>query len=136
MHAKDVTARKAKKSRIKQIKEMTKNHLFIFIELLRFIHDLEIEWKIINEIWLAKQEKKDRKKKKSRLENEEDDDLEIVINKFDNKNDFISFENDENEENAKHAKYARHENLHTNHSFDDELLSRDFFNDMRDEYAL
>jgi hypothetical protein len=43
MHAKDVAARKAKKSRIKQIKEMTKNHLFISVELLQLIHDLEVE---------------------------------------------------------------------------------------------
>ncbi len=43
MHTKDVITRKAEKTRIKQIKEMTKNHLFIFIELLHFIHDFEIE---------------------------------------------------------------------------------------------
>ncbi len=43
MHTKDVAARKVEKARIKQIKEMTKNHFFIFVELLQFIHDLEIE---------------------------------------------------------------------------------------------
>jgi hypothetical protein len=43
MHTKDVTARKVEKARIKQVKEMTKNHLFIFVELLQLIHDLEIE---------------------------------------------------------------------------------------------
>ncbi len=43
MHTKDVTARKVEKARIKQIKEITKNHLFIFVELLQFIYDLEIE---------------------------------------------------------------------------------------------
>jgi hypothetical protein len=43
MHTKDVAVRKAEKARIKQIKEMTKNHLFIFVELLQLIHDLEIE---------------------------------------------------------------------------------------------
>jgi hypothetical protein len=43
MHTKDVAARKAEKARIKQIKEMTKNHLFISVELLQFIHDFEIE---------------------------------------------------------------------------------------------
>jgi hypothetical protein len=67
MHTKDVTAWKVEKARIKQIKEMTKNHLFISVELLQLIHNLEIEWKKINEIWLIEQEKKDRKKK-SRLE--------------------------------------------------------------------
>jgi hypothetical protein len=114
MHTKDVTARKAKKARIKQIKEMTKNHLFIFVELLQFIHDLEIEWKRINEIWLIEQEKKNTKKK-SRLEksikeeDDDDDDIEFIINKFDDEEDFISFE-DENErnENAKNAKHAKH----------------------------
>ncbi len=63
MHTKDVAARKAEKARIKQIKERTKNHLFIFVELLQLIHDLEIEWKKINQVWLVEQEKKDRKKK-------------------------------------------------------------------------
>jgi hypothetical protein len=43
MHTKNVTARKIEKARIKQIKKMTKNHLFIFVELLQFIHDFEIE---------------------------------------------------------------------------------------------
>jgi hypothetical protein len=43
MHTKNVTARKVEKARIKQIKEMTKNHFFIFVELLQLIHDLEIE---------------------------------------------------------------------------------------------
>jgi hypothetical protein len=43
IHAKDVTARKVEKVRIKQIKEMTKNHLFISVELLQLIHDFEIE---------------------------------------------------------------------------------------------
>jgi hypothetical protein len=43
MHTKNVIARKVEKTRIKQIKEMTKNHLFISVELLQFIHDFEIE---------------------------------------------------------------------------------------------
>jgi hypothetical protein len=43
MHTKNVTARKVEKARIKQIKEMTKNHLCISVKLLQFIHDLEIE---------------------------------------------------------------------------------------------
>ncbi len=40
---KDVAARKVEKARIKQIKEMTKNHLFISVELLQPIHDPEVE---------------------------------------------------------------------------------------------
>ncbi len=140
MHTKDVTARKAEKARIKQIKEMTKNHLFISVELLQLIHDLEIEWKKINEIWLIEQEKKNKKKKsrleKSVKEEENDDDIEFIINKFDDEEDFISFE-DENEksENAKNAKHAKHDNLRTNHSIDDEFNSRNFFDDMNDERA-
>jgi hypothetical protein len=43
VHAKNVIARKVKKTRIKQIKKMTKNHFFIFVELLQLIHDLEVE---------------------------------------------------------------------------------------------
>jgi hypothetical protein len=40
---------------------MTKNHFYISVELLQLIHDLEIEWKTINETWLIEQEKKNRR---------------------------------------------------------------------------
>jgi hypothetical protein len=119
---------------------MTKNHLFISVELLQFIHDLEIKWKKINEIWLAEQEKKDRKKKprleKSIEEEDDDDDIESIVDKFDDEEDFIPFE-DENErkKNAKNAKHAKHDNLRTNHSIDDEFNPKDFFDDMNDERA-
>jgi hypothetical protein len=43
MHTKNVTARKVEKARIRQVKEMTKNHFFISVELLQLIHDLDIE---------------------------------------------------------------------------------------------
>jgi hypothetical protein len=43
VHAKDVIARKTEKAEIKQIKEMTKYRLFISVELLQLIHDLEVE---------------------------------------------------------------------------------------------
>ncbi len=86
--------------------------------------------------------KKNRKKKsrleKSREEEEEEDDndTEFIVNKFDDEEDFISFE-DENEksENAKNARHAKHDNLRTNHSIDDEFNPRDFFDDMNDERA-
>jgi hypothetical protein len=42
VHTKDVAARKAEKTRIKQMKEMTKNRLFISVDLLQLIADLEI----------------------------------------------------------------------------------------------
>jgi hypothetical protein len=119
---------------------MTKNHLFISVKLLQLIHDPEAEWKTINEIWLAEQEKKDRRKKprleKSVEEEEDDEDFEFVIDKFDDEDDFISFEDEnesENAKNAKNAKQARHDNLRTNHSIDDEFNPRDFFDRMNDE---
>ncbi len=72
---------------------MTKNHLFIFVKLLQLIHDLEVEWKRINETWLIEQEKKNRKKKsrfeKSIKKENDDDDIEFIINKFDDEEDFI-----------------------------------------------
>ncbi len=81
---------------------------------------------------------KDRKKK-SRFEKsvneEEDDDLEFVINKFSDENDFIAFENKNENDNVSHAKHSKHENLHTSHSIDDEFLSKNFFDDMNDERA-
>jgi hypothetical protein len=121
---------------------MTKNHLFISVELLQLIHDLETEWKTINEIWLVEQEKKDRRKKsrleKSVKEEEDDEECEFVVDKFESdEDDFISFEDDENKsENVSHAenaKHAKHDNLRTNHSIDDEFNSKDFFDRMNDE---
>jgi hypothetical protein len=123
---------------------MTKNQLFISVELLQPIHDLEAEWKTINEIWLAEQEKKDRRKKsrleKSVEEEEDDDDTEFIVDKFDDEEDFIPFEDeDEGDENVPHAEenagHARHGNLRTNHSIDDEFNPGDFFDDMDDERA-
>jgi hypothetical protein len=92
---------------------------------------------------LIEQEKKSRKKK-SRLEKsveeeeeeEDNDDIEFIINKFDDEEDFISFENEnEKNENVSHAKNAKHDNLRTNHSIDDEFNSKNFFDDMNDERA-
>ncbi len=142
VHAKDVIARKTEKAEIKQIKEMTKYRLFISVELLQLIHDLEVEWKRINETWLIEQEKKNRRKK-SRLEKsveeEDDDDTEFIIDKFGDEEDFIPFEDeDERNENASHAKnagHAGHGNLRTSHSIDDEFNSGDFFDDMNNERA-
>ncbi len=103
--------------------------------MLQLIHDLEAEWKKINEIWLAEQEKKDRKKKprlEKSVEEEDDDDFEFVVNKFDDEDDFISFENENENKNASHA---RHDNLRTNHSMIDEFNPKNFFDDMNDERA-
>jgi hypothetical protein len=123
---------------------MTKSRLFISVELLQLIDDSEVEWKRINETWLIEQEKKDRKKKprlEKSVEEEENDDLEFVVNKFDDdEDDFISFEDENENENenashARHAKHAKHDNLRTNHSIDNEFNPRDFFDDMNDERA-
>jgi hypothetical protein len=38
---------------------MTKNHLFISVELLQLIHDLEIEWKKINDVRILHYETED-----------------------------------------------------------------------------
>ncbi len=89
---------------------------------------------------MIEQEKKNKKKKsrfeKSINEEEDDDDIEFIINKFDDEEDFISFENEnERDENASHARHAKHDNLRTNHSIDDEFNSKDFFDDMNDERA-
>jgi hypothetical protein len=56
------------------------------------------------------------------------------MNKFDDKDNFISFENENDETaNISHAKHSKHENFYTNHSIDDEFNSGDFLNDMNDE---
>jgi hypothetical protein len=72
-------------------------------------------------------------------ENEEDNDTKFIMNKFNDEEDFISFE-DENEKNenvsfAKNAKHAKHDNLRTNHLINDEFNSKNFFNNMNDERA-
>jgi hypothetical protein len=41
MHAKEVIARKDEKTRIKQIKKMKKQSVFIFMKLMIFIFDFE-----------------------------------------------------------------------------------------------
>jgi hypothetical protein len=118
---------------------MTKNHLFIPVELLQPIHDPEAEWKTINEIWLAEQEKKNRRKKprleKSVEEEEEDDEnTEFIVDKFGGEEDFIPFEDENEGENAEHAGHDNlHDNLRTNHSIDDEFNPGDFFDRMDDE---
>jgi hypothetical protein len=82
---------------------------------------------------------KDRKKKprlEKSVDDEEDDDLEFVVDKFDDEDDFIPFENENDETaNTPHAGHSKHENFHTNHSIDDEFNSKDFFDDMNDERA-
>jgi hypothetical protein len=63
----------------------------------------------------------------------ENENLEFIINEFNDENDFIAFKNENENQKVSHTKIAKHENLYTNHSFDDEFNSRDFLNDMNDE---
>jgi hypothetical protein len=75
---------------------------------------------------------------KSVEEEEDDEECEFVVDKFDDdEDDFISFEDDENESenvpHAKNARHAKHDNLRTNHSIDDEFNPKNFFDRMNDE---
>jgi precorrin-3B methylase len=63
MHAKKVITRKNEKARIKQIKNIKKQNVFIFMKLIILIANLETNWKSSNEMWNAKQEKKKIKKR-------------------------------------------------------------------------
>ncbi len=52
-----------------------------------------------------------KRQKKPRLENlieEDDDDLEFIVDKFDDEDYFISFENENKSENARFSKHAKH----------------------------
>ncbi len=98
MHAKEVIARKNEKARIKQIKKMTKQSVFISMKLMTSIADLEAEWKSSNEMWNAEQEKK---KIKKRDENDENDDVQFIVNTMSDSNlrlqmneqaDFMTFD--------------------------------------------
>jgi hypothetical protein len=75
MHAKEIIARKNKKARIKQIKKMKKQNVFIFTKLMIFIANLETKWKSSNEMWNAKQEKKNIKRR-----NDDENDVQFIVN--------------------------------------------------------
>ncbi len=108
MHAKEVLTRKNEKTRLKQIKEMTKRNIFTFVEMMTSISNPKTEWKNFNDIWNAKQAKKQIIKQK-----DDDDDVvvEFIVNTADNSDlemsddelheqaDFVSFdfEDDEND---------------------------------------
>jgi hypothetical protein len=83
VHVKGVAARKAEKARIKQVKEMTKSHTFIPVELLQPISDPEAEWKATNPTWFAQQEVKIREKKprvKREMKRDDDEEVEFTVN--------------------------------------------------------
>ncbi len=140
MHAKEVAARRIKKTRIKQLKELQKNINIISDEMFQSISDLEIEWKTTNLIWLTQQAVKQNKKKKPRVnDNRDDKEMKFMINRSSQQSwkqaDFVSFEDDK-DENAKYAKQARHvEHAKydpAEHDIDQEFLLEDFFDDMYD----
>jgi hypothetical protein len=81
MHAKKIIARKNEKARIKQIKKMKKQNVFIFTKLMIFIADLEAKWKSSSEMWNAKQ-----KKKKIKRRNDDDDDVQFIVNTMNDSN--------------------------------------------------
>ncbi len=83
MHAKEVIAWKNEKARIKQIKKMKKQNVFIFTKLMISIANFEANWKSSNEMWNAEQEKK---KIKRRDENDENNDVEFIVNTMSDSN--------------------------------------------------
>jgi CRISPR/Cas system CSM-associated protein Csm4 (group 5 of RAMP superfamily) len=90
MHAKGIIARKNEKARIKQIKKMKKQSVFISMELMTSIADLEAEWKSSNEMWNAKQEKKKIKRRDENDENDENDNVQFIVNTMSDSN--LSFQ--------------------------------------------
>ncbi len=73
MHVKKVAARWVEKAFVKQLKKLQKNINIISNEMFQSIHDLEIEWKTTNFIWLTQQEVKKNKNKRSRVKKNDDD---------------------------------------------------------------
>jgi hypothetical protein len=86
MHAKEIIAWKNEKARIKQIKKMKKQSIFIFTKLMIFIANLEAKWKSSNEMWNAKQEKK-------KIKRRDDDDVKFIVNTMSDSN--LSFQMNE-----------------------------------------
>ncbi len=86
MHAKEIIARKNEKTRIKQIKKMKKQNVFISMKLMIFIADFETKWKSSNEMWNAKQEKKKIKRRDENDENDENDDVQFIVNTMSDSN--------------------------------------------------
>jgi hypothetical protein len=75
MHAKRMLTRKNEKSRLKQIKNMTKRIIFILVEMMTSISDPKTEWKNSNDIWNVEQAKKQITKQKD----DDDDDIEFIV---------------------------------------------------------
>jgi hypothetical protein len=81
IHAKGVAARRAEKTRIKQLKELQKNINIIPDEMFQLISDPEAEWKATDLTWLAQQEAK-KQGQKPRLEagSDDEEDVDFILN--------------------------------------------------------
>ncbi len=137
MHVKGVEARKAEKTRIKQLKELQKNINIIPDEMFQPIVDPEAAWKATDATWLAQQEAK-KQGKKPRLEapNEDDDEeLDIIVNQPKSswmEEDFVDFEDSGDENAGGDAGHSGHaEQLE--HAIDDEFFPGDFFDEWDDD---
>ena len=58
MYVKEIIVRKKKKKRVKNVKKLMKQNIFIFNHLLTSIENFEITWKTIDFIWLIEKTKK------------------------------------------------------------------------------
>ena len=58
MYVKGIIARKKKKKRIKNVKKLMKQNIFIFDHFLTSIENSEVTWKTIDFIWLIEKIKK------------------------------------------------------------------------------
>ena len=105
LHIKKIAVRKTEKTRVKQIKKMMKNYVFISSKLLIFIHDSEIAWKITNFIWIAEKIKKTAKKNKNIKSIVDKNENENIIIKIDDnqswlQKNFLSLKNENENKNA------------------------------------
>lgn len=116
MYTKKIAVRKKERIKLKKIKNLMKELIFISNELLHFIFDSKIIWKIINETWMLKETKKLTKKffQINILLDEVKIKRDIIVNEKSlwlQKN-FVTFEN--NERNVINARNARYTNNNQN----------------------
>ncbi len=79
MQKKEVIARKNERHRLSQIKDITKREIFIFLEMMTSISNLQIEWQNSNDIWKTEQAKKQITKRRD----DDNDDVEFIVNTAD-----------------------------------------------------
>ena len=100
VHTKGVAARKAERARIKQLREMRKGYAPIPPELEIPIPDPEAEWKATNQVWKSIEAKKTGKKFPDHINEEDEEEVEINVDRptalWDQ--DFIPLDEAEDEE--------------------------------------